>query len=175
MHRPPGRPAPHPRARRQRVPLLDPDVLAELEAEIPGAGARFASSFTGMWERRLARIEEALQEGDAEESLEAVRSLRVSAVMVGAPRLAAEAAALEDALRSGPAAAQLGRVRACGQRTAASLRRLCLRQAGAQEDGGDAAGANVSPGRCGAAPPAQEPLAAVQAPPPAREGRAGTL
>ncbi|MDQ0259525.1 hypothetical protein [Sinomonas atrocyanea] len=170
MHRPPGRPAPRTRAGLQRVPLLDPGVLAELEEEMPGAGARFASSFTGMWERRLARIEAALQGADAEESLEAARSLRVSAIMVGAPRLAGEAAALEGALRSGAAAVQLGRVRACGQRTVASLRQRCVRQAA----DGDAAGVTVFPdGRCGAAPPA--PPAAAPAPAPGLEGRAGTL
>lgn len=194
MQRPPGSAGSPPRHQRQPVPLLDPGVIAELEAEIPGAGIRFVASFTAMWDQRLARLEAALQDGNPDEALEAVLSLKVTAAMVGAPRLTAAAVALEEALRSGAGVPGLGRVRDSGERTVASLRQRFPRHTSAAPapptaalsraaaDLGTVGGQDptdpaedarlVIDGRCGAPPSPPAPLAA--APASGREGPAGT-
>lgn len=126
MH-PPASASPSPGTRARRAPLLDLDVLAGLEAEVEGSGFRFAAAFIGMWEQRYTRIWTALHDGRRDDALEAVLSLKVSSSMVGAHRLAAEAASLERALRSGDTASDPGRIRRCGRRTMASIRRRYLR------------------------------------------------
>ncbi|MGY3568212.1 Hpt domain-containing protein [Sinomonas sp. RB5] len=126
MHPRPGKPDPHPRPGARPSPLLDLDVLAGLEAEIPGAGHRFASAFVDLWEQRYARISAALQDGHPDEALDAVLSLKVSAAMVGGRRLANEAASMEIILRSGGAGPEASRIRQCGQCTVASIRRHYL-------------------------------------------------
>ncbi|AMM31605.1 hypothetical protein SA2016_0918 [Sinomonas atrocyanea] len=104
--------------------LVDRAVLAELEADIPGAGRRFAAEFVRLWAHRYARIAGAVAAGSREEALDAVLSLKVSSMMVGAHPLASRAAALEGFLRSGegnagPLCAQIAE---CGTLTVASLR-----------------------------------------------------
>ena len=106
-------------------PLLDLGVLADLEAELPGASQRFAADFAELWERRSTRLAGAVAEGRLEDALDAALSLKVSSEMVGARRLAYFAARLEAVLRSGQgnAAGLCEQIAECGPQTVALLRR----------------------------------------------------
>lgn len=108
--------------------LVDAAVLAELEAELPGAARRFVAEFVRLWAHRYARIAGAVAAGSTEEALDAVLSLKVSSMMLGAHPLVSRAAALEGLLRSGqeipgPLCAQIAE---CGTLTVASLRTAWL-------------------------------------------------
>ena len=116
-------PADDPR-KRTAVPLLDPGVLEDLEAEVPGAATRFARAFIGLWEQRHARIADAVHAGDRTAALEAALSLKASAMMVGATLLAELAAELARSLsrRDGNQVHLCDRVGACGAETMEVLR-----------------------------------------------------
>jgi hypothetical protein len=106
-------------------------VLAELDAELPGAGRRFAADFARLWEHRRARIARAVAEGLREEALDSVLSLKVSSMMVGAQPLACKAARLEAVLRSrqGDTQRLYEEIAVCGSVSVSALRAEWLRGA----------------------------------------------
>lgn len=114
------------------LPLVDPSVLAELDAELPGSARRFAVDFARLWGRRRDRLVGAVAAGGTDEAVDAVLSLKVSSMMVGAQRLAWEAARLESALRAGGGdLAQMCAVIAeCGSRTVEALGEAWSQEAG---------------------------------------------
>lgn len=114
------------------LPLVDPSVLAELDAELPGSARRFAGDFARLWERRRDRLAGAVAAGGKDEAMDAVLSLKVSSMMVGAPRLAWEAARLESALRAaeGDRAGICATIAECGARTVEALGEAWPREAG---------------------------------------------
>lgn len=88
---------------RPALPLVDPLVLQELEAELgrPDLATNFAKDYVVMWERRERRLVASVQEEDLTAALDAVISLKVSSAMVGALRLAFLAQTLEASVRRG--------------------------------------------------------------------------
>jgi hypothetical protein len=106
------------------LPLLDPSVLDELEDELPGAARRFAGDFARLWGRRRDRLAETVAARAKDEALDAVLSLKVSSMMVGAQRLARVAACLESSLRTGEGDAGVlcGQIAECGSLTVDALR-----------------------------------------------------
>ncbi|WP_255768025.1 Hpt domain-containing protein [Pseudarthrobacter sulfonivorans] len=81
---------------------VEPEVLAELEAELDGPelARGFARDYAGMWDQRFSRLAAAVQSHDRKAALDAVISLRIASAMVGGVRLAGLAQALEDAIRT---------------------------------------------------------------------------
>lgn len=112
------------------VPLVDPEVLRDLadKLESQGIASRFASDYVDMWELRLSRLAAALQRNDFPAAVDAVISLRVASVMVGAARLAGLAQQVEDAVNRGDFTAGrelLATVEACGVETVEELALPC--------------------------------------------------
>ncbi|MFJ6078609.1 Hpt domain-containing protein [Pseudarthrobacter sp. NPDC092419] len=84
------------------IPLVDPLVLADLadKLESPDIACRFAADYVALWEARRSRLAAALVRNDFPAAVDAVISLRVASVMVGAERLAWLAQQVEDAINS---------------------------------------------------------------------------
>lgn len=80
---------------------VEPDILAELEAELDGPelALGFARDYAALWDHRFSRLEAAVNAEDRPASLDAVISLRITSAMVGGIRLSVLAQALEDAIR----------------------------------------------------------------------------
>ena len=104
----------------QGLPVLDLTVLQELEQDMGGSGVAraFAKDYIGIWDKRQGYLEQSVRNNDAELAMDAVLSLKNSAFMVGALRLASLAVELERLLRTGdlpavkgllPVVAQTGR------------------------------------------------------------------
>jgi hypothetical protein len=106
------------------APLLDPGVLSDLEQEVPGATTGFTRAFIGLWEQRRARLVRAVLGGNRPEALDATLSLKTSAMMVGALRLAEMAGELEHSLirRDGKQDRLCDRLEVCGTATMEALR-----------------------------------------------------
>lgn len=86
----------------QDLPVLDDGALQNLTDEAGEAAARqFMEEYLVMLPVRAAKIFKGLTRGDAEATLEAITSLRVSSGMAGAQRLESYCASLESALRHG--------------------------------------------------------------------------
>lgn len=108
-------------------PLIAREVLDVLEDEIaaPGIYTEYVRQYLAIWPDRYRRLVSALNSGDEDALLDAVLSVKTSAGMMGALRLARLASALEDAVRE----RRLGEVRAfldeledCGRLTMEQLR-----------------------------------------------------
>lgn len=82
---------------------VEPEILAELEAELDGAqlAQAFARDYAALWDQRFNKLSAAVVIQDRPASLDAVISLRIASAMVGGIRLAMLAQALEDAVRAG--------------------------------------------------------------------------
>ena len=80
---------------------VEPEILAELEAELEGPelARGFARDYAALWDQRFGRLETAIQAQNRPAALDAVISLRIASTMVGGIRLAVLAQALEDAIR----------------------------------------------------------------------------
>ncbi len=80
---------------------VEPDILAELEAELDGPepALGFACDYAALWDQRFSRLAAAVHTEDRPEALDAVISLRITSAMVGGIRLSVLAQALEDAIR----------------------------------------------------------------------------
>lgn len=90
-----------PHYRGDHLPMVDPRVLAVLEADVddPAVARRFARDYTQMWEARYRRLAAAFEAQDRDAALDVLNSLKISSIMVGALRLAALAEHLEQTLR----------------------------------------------------------------------------
>lgn len=113
------------------IPLMDPDVLAELSDKLgsPVLAARFASDYLDLWDRRLERLLAGFARGDIPAAMDAVISIRVSSAMVGGHRLAWLAGQVEEAVSRGDLAAGrelLDSVSDCGNETVDELRLIHL-------------------------------------------------
>lgn len=109
---------------------LDHSALDRLLDEVGGdvvARDRFITDFIDMWEGRLARLRAAVDRADAAEALVVMRSIRVSAEMVGATALRMLAEEESTRLRGHPFEAidlRLGGLAALGQRACHELARF---------------------------------------------------
>lgn len=117
----------------QGLPVLDLTVLHELEEDMGAAGVAraFAKDYIGIWDKRLGYLEQSVRNNAPELAMDAVLSLKNSAFMVGAFRLASLAVELERLLRKGdlPAVERLLPVIAqTGRDTVSALQKGYLRQ-----------------------------------------------
>ena len=86
----------------QDLPVLDDGALQNLRDEAGEAVAQqFMEEYLVMLPVRAAKIFKGLTRGDAETTLEAIISLRVSSGMAGAQRLESYCGSLESALKQG--------------------------------------------------------------------------
>ncbi|MFJ6028429.1 Hpt domain-containing protein [Pseudarthrobacter sp. NPDC092424] len=109
-----------------QIPLVDPAVLKDLADKLqsPDIASRFAADYVDLWEVRRARLAAALERNDFPGAVDAVISLRVASVMVGAGRLTWLAQQVEDAVNSADFAAGrelMAAVCACGIQTVEEL------------------------------------------------------
>ena len=109
-----------------RLPLVNQNLLHELEDEFddPAPVRSFAHDFITFWDERYVRLADAVKQGDAAASLDALLSVRIASTMVGAVRLARFAAELESSLKRGHLEAiseALPAVQACGKATVREL------------------------------------------------------
>lgn len=118
-------------ALRSAAPLLDLQVLEDMERDFPDSAVteRFAGDFCATLEAKLERLTTALECNDAAGAHDAVLSLTSSAAMVGARRLNQAALTTEkhvaaDDLRA--AGRSLPLLRACGAETQQELQRAYL-------------------------------------------------
>jgi hypothetical protein len=116
----------------QGLPVLDLTVLQELEEDMGGSGVAraFAKDYIGIWNKRQGYLEQSVRNNDPELAMDAILSLKNSAFMVGALRLASLAVELERLLRTGDLPAVKGLlpvVAQTGQDTVAALQKNYLR------------------------------------------------
>jgi Hpt domain len=85
------------------LPVLDLDVLHELEEDMGSTGVAhsFARDYISIWDKRRTYLESSVEDDDAEAAMDAVLSLKNSALMVGAARLAKLAVDLEQMVKRG--------------------------------------------------------------------------
>ncbi|MBX7443362.1 MULTISPECIES: Hpt domain-containing protein [unclassified Arthrobacter] len=85
----------------------------------------FVRDYVNMWDDRLSRLADALADEDAtDDAIDAAISVKVSSAMVGARRLAAVAAVLEEQIRHGTLVRGgdvLAAIAGCGQLTIQEL------------------------------------------------------
>ncbi|TPV26889.1 Hpt domain-containing protein [Arthrobacter agilis] len=111
--------------------LVDLGVLATLESHLDDARAAhaFVLDYIAGFAERFLRLNVALGDRDLPAAHDAALSLRSSSSMAGAPRLAAHAARLEDAITHGDLQASqqaLALIGPCGLETVSELRSLYL-------------------------------------------------
>ncbi|QOD02408.1 Hpt domain-containing protein [Pseudarthrobacter sp. BIM B-2242] len=80
---------------------VQPEILAELEAELngPELALGFARDYAALWDQRFSRLTAAITGQDRAAALDAIISLRIASAMVGGVRLATLAQALEHTVR----------------------------------------------------------------------------
>jgi HPt (histidine-containing phosphotransfer) domain-containing protein len=119
--------------RTDRTPLVDPNVLHDLEDQLDSAAAAraFVRDYVAVWDERDLRLSAAVARRNQAASLDAVLSLKITSTMVGATQLVALARGLEMLLRDGlleEAAATLPQVHRCGLRTMRELTVMYLQK-----------------------------------------------
>ena len=85
------------------LPVLNLDVLHELEEDMGSTSVaqNFARDYVSIWNKRRSYLERSVEDNDAEAAMDAVLSVKNSATMVGAARLAQLAVDLEQMVRRG--------------------------------------------------------------------------
>ena len=116
-----------------RTPLVDPNVLHDVEYQLNRASAAraFVRDYVAVWDERDSRLSTAITRRNQAASLDAVLSLKITSTMVGATQLVSLASDLEGLLRDGrleEAEAALPQVHRCGLRTMRELTVLHLDQ-----------------------------------------------
>jgi HPt (histidine-containing phosphotransfer) domain-containing protein len=115
-------------------PLISGDVFSALQADVnPEVARRYLMQYLQMWDGRYTRLSSAITAGNKEAAVDAVLSVRTSAQMMGALRLAAVAARIEEALAGGEtrrAVPLLDELEACGRLTMEELRRRFIPEIG---------------------------------------------
>ncbi|MBM6622432.1 Hpt domain-containing protein [Micrococcaceae bacterium RIT802] len=116
----------------EEPPLVDLAILHDLEQQLDGRSAvlDFVGDFASLWAARYTRVAEALRTGDDEAALDALLSLKASASMVGAIRLAGRAEEIESAMKRGDVGdgkTFLPALSTCGQLTLHALETLYVR------------------------------------------------
>lgn len=100
-----------------QLPVLDPDVLTTLGAELASrTGAlQFAGTFVALIPQRVGAVEAAVEAGDTDAAVVALLSLNVGSSMVGARRLEqASSMALESAGRGSAHMSQIAQLHTLG-------------------------------------------------------------
>ncbi|SDI25536.1 hypothetical protein SAMN04488693_10810 [Arthrobacter subterraneus] len=113
-------------ATKKRIPLVDHHVLHDLEDDLqdPMSARDFARDFVRAWDDKYHRLETAVCVHDQPAALDAVLSVKITAVMVGAPRLAKSAIELERRIRKGDMRSSeeaLENIHTCGDETMQEL------------------------------------------------------
>lgn len=113
------------------LPIVSEQVFTDLQADLeePGVTLQFLLNYLEMWDGRFARLSAAVSAGNKERAMDAVLSVRTSARMIGALRLAQVATDIERHLLGGDtqsAALLLDDLELCGQATMLELRRRFL-------------------------------------------------
>lgn len=85
------------------LPVLNLAVLHELEDELGSVSVahQFASDYVGSWGKRLTYLERSIEADDPEAAMDALISMKISAFMVGASRLASLTVEAECLLQAG--------------------------------------------------------------------------
>ncbi|MBT2549166.1 Hpt domain-containing protein [Arthrobacter sp. ISL-65] len=112
---------------RATLPVLNLDVLHDLEEDMGSTGVahNFARDYIRIWDKRRSYLEASVENDDADAAMDAVLSLKNSALMVGAARLAKLAVDLEQLVKHGDLQAarqMLPCVALTGQQTVSGLR-----------------------------------------------------
>lgn len=113
-------------------PLVDWSTLRRLEQEFedPGPARSFVRDFISFWDERFARLVHAVERGDAPASFDALLSVRITATMIGASRLARLTAELEAWSQRGnldAVAESLPKMKECAAATISELSRKYLK------------------------------------------------
>lgn len=108
-------------------PLVSRGVLHDLQAALaaPGVYSGYVCAYTAMWPCRFQRLVAALDAGNQEVLMDAVLSVKTSAGMLGALRLARLASEIEDAVRHCRMdwiGTRVGELELCGRLTVEQLR-----------------------------------------------------
>lgn len=122
-----------PAAKLEDLPLLSFGTFEALREEVDGSPAfdGFIDRYMSLWPVRHSRLVDACHNHDHEAAMDAILSIRSSAQMIGALRLAAHTLESESVLRSRESRTgktMLTALDACGQATMIQLR--CQRGAG---------------------------------------------
>lgn len=115
------------------LPLVDLSVLRQLEEELGDAevARSFAKDYISIWDKRILYLKRATADEDSDAAMDAVLSLKNSAFMVGAARLASLAVELELIIRNGglpTAQARVAEINDVGQATIQALQQCYLSQ-----------------------------------------------
>ncbi|MFJ6280528.1 Hpt domain-containing protein [Arthrobacter subterraneus] len=113
------------------LPIVSERIFTDLQADLeePEATLRFLLNYLEMWDGRFTRLSAAVSAGNKERAMDAVLSVRTSARMIGALRLAQVATDIERHLLGGDtrgAALLLEDLEFCGRATMQELRRRFL-------------------------------------------------
>ncbi|MFM9429219.1 Hpt domain-containing protein [Arthrobacter sp. MP_2.3] len=113
------------------LPLLDLQVLRQLEVEMgdPAVARSFAQDYVRIWEKRIQLLIGSVANRDPYAAMDAVLSLKNSALMVGASRLSALALELEDIIPTkgfSSAPARVAVIAEVGKATNQALQRCYL-------------------------------------------------
>lgn len=113
------------------LPIVSERIFTDLQADLeePDVTLRFLLNYLEMWDGRFARLSAAVSAGNRPKAMDAVMSVRTSARMIGALRLAQRAADTERHLFAGDtkgAALLLDDLELCGRDTMQELRRRFL-------------------------------------------------
>lgn len=109
-------------------PVLDLSVLHELEDELGGSDVahNFARDYISIWEKRLRYLERSVEDNDPDAAMDAALSLKNSALMVGATRLAKLAIEVQRLVKSGDLAGVQQLLPAVARAGALTVRELKL-------------------------------------------------
>lgn len=115
------------------LPLVDLSVLRQLEEELGDAevARSFAKDYISIWDKRILYLKRSTADEDSDAAMDAVLSLKNSAFMVGAARLASLAVELELIIRTGglpTAQARVAEINDVGQATIQALQQCYLSQ-----------------------------------------------
>jgi hypothetical protein len=90
-------------AQDSQEPILDLSVLRELEDEMGGTGVarNFARDYISIWDKRLRYLERSVEDNDPDAAMDAALSLKNSALMIGATRLAKLAIEVQRLVKCG--------------------------------------------------------------------------
>jgi HPt (histidine-containing phosphotransfer) domain-containing protein len=115
------------------LPLVDLSVLRQLEEELGDAevARSFAKDYISIWDKRILYLMRSTADEDSDAAMDAVLSLKNSAFMVGAARLASLAVELELIIRNEglpTAQARVAEINDVGQATIQALQQCYLSQ-----------------------------------------------
>ena len=131
------------------VPLVSAEVFNDLQADLEDVGIahRYLLEYLQMWEGRFLRLSAAITARNKDAAMDAVLSVRTSARMIGALRLAQLAADIEQHLAAGDtqrAGSSLDELEVCGRLTMEELRDRFLPRFGPERMEGPQPGRRIA-------------------------------